>query len=50
MQAVNTIVVMALCHIKTLAHAKMHKHAKMIILRISAILFIFFSPFISESI
>lgn len=49
MQAVNTIAVMALFHIKTLAHAKMHKHAKTITSRISTILFIFFSPFISEN-
>ena len=49
MQAVNTIAVMALFHTKTLANAKMHKHAKMITSRISDILLIFFSPFISEN-
>lgn len=48
-QVVNTIVVVALCHTNTLAHAKTHKHTKTIIVRIDSIFFIFFSPFISES-
>lgn len=48
-QAVNTTVVTALCHTNKLAHVKMHKHAKTITSRISDILLIFFSPFISEN-
>lgn len=48
-QAVNTIVVAVLCHTNTLAHDKMHKHAKTITVRIDSIFFIFFSPFISDS-